>query len=186
MLHISKIPFLFRFVRSTHLNENYYPPTENISNQLLLEEDLFSYQEKRGAMEEYVSFTWVSHDINPDNILDFLSNIYKKRGGKFPKKCGLVIINSIEALSEINSSEKIICFCCVEKNCFCKEDNKEDDFNLIEDNSIHHGLFYDFENELHCLEVSVSLRELSSFYILDEDHEEGKPPPLHRNPLQIN
>lgn len=152
--YINMIPFLFRYIRSGHMEETI--DWESIVDNVVLEfnpTDMI----KDDAMElrpdePYVSFFWSYYENDYDKILHTLNELKARRSNnKFSARCAMLRINAVQAMRDINDVEEMIEFRCTDEEPM---------------GCIHHGLFYLVDDTLSMLEIRSGIIEKSNFYAI--------------------
>lgn len=152
--YINMIPFLFRYIRSGHMEDAIdwesivdnvildFQPTEMIKDDAM----------ELRADEDYVSFFWSYYEDDSNKILHTLNELKARRNNnKFSARCAMLKVDAKQAMIDINDVDEMIEFRCTDeapKGC------------------IHHGLFYLVEDTLSMLEIRSSIIEKSSFFAI--------------------
>ncbi|WP_130930670.1 hypothetical protein [Pseudomonas sp. Sample_24] len=150
---IEIIPYLFRYLKSSHIKDEI--DWASIMSEIELEcestdmvtDDALELR----ANEDYVSLFWSCKDNDVMKILDTLNELKHRGRDSFSAKSGMLKINAIEALSQINDVEDMIVFKCTDSDPGA---------------CIHHGLYYVTDSALDRLEVRSSIVEMSEFFAI--------------------
>lgn len=151
--YIEIIPYLFRYLKSSHIKDEI--DWASIISDIELEcestnmvaDDALELRPN----EDYVSLFWSCKENDVMKILDTLNELKQRGRDSFSSKSGMLKINAIEAMIEINDIEEMISFKCTDANPTA---------------CIHHGLFYLSQDTLSRLEIRSSIVEISEFFAI--------------------
>jgi hypothetical protein len=151
--YIEIIPHLFRYLKSSHIKDeiDWASIMEGVVLQCesidMVADDALELRPD----EDYVSMFWSCKENDMMKILDTLNELKARGRDSFSAKSGMLKINALQAMREINDTDKLIEFRCTDvKPAAC----------------IHHGMYYCTNNTLQRLEVRSSVIELSEFFAI--------------------
>lgn len=148
------IPFLFRYLKSSHIKDEipWDSIIESVHLTCLSSSDAISASAlELREEEEYVSLFWSPGADDLARIIDTLNELKARGRDRFSARSGMMKIDAVQAMADINDVEHLIDFKATDphpKGC------------------VHFGLFFLVTDSLKLLEVRSSIIELSDFFAL--------------------
>ncbi len=124
--------FLIRYVKPSYINQGE------------VGEEIFQLREDRTPPEEYISF-FHSTKKSINEKIDATKLILKKRNFKITKTSGFLLLNTLDAVEDINITKEIISF---KKECYP-----------------HYGMYYLSEDVMDIQEAKTILLYNSKLYL---------------------